>query len=96
LRFEVYPKSLLEKIDAEMNPTEEEREHVTYYIYQKEKQNGYNIVRLPAPEDLKLDARIFLLDTQEDYDKMLKLTEGVTDIYTTPQKFIEIYKNQLA
>lgn len=92
LRMEIYPKSLLEKIDLEGNPTDEEREHVTYFIHQKEKTNGYKIIQLPAPEELQLTDSIFLVDTQEDYDIMLHITEGVTDVYMTPQEYIKRYK----
>ncbi len=90
--YEIYPKALLEKIDSELNPTEEEREHVTLYIYQKKDLKKYKIFLLDPLENLTLKDRIFLLDTQEDYEAMQKLTEGVADIYTTPQQFVEIYK----
>lgn len=89
--YEIYPKRLLEKVNNKINLTKEEREHVTYYIYQKERDENFNIIRLEPPENLKLEKTIFLVDTYEDYEYMQKLTKGVTDIYTPVSRFIEIY-----
>lgn len=89
--YEIYPRKILEKIDEEMNPSYLEREHVTYYIYQKEKEKNFKICRIKPPNDLTLDDTIFLVDTKQDYENMNNLISKTDDIYVSPMKLIKIY-----
>lgn len=67
---EVIEPGLLRRLDKG-NPTDFEREHVTiHYTLESE----YNLFESPLPGDLSLLR--CTVDTQEDYDSILKLFEG--------------------
>lgn len=83
--YEIYPKAVLEKIDA-LELTAEEREHILNYIVNNPEQ--HLITRLVPPPELMCDRTIFLLDTDEDFKGMTSLTRGIDDIHVDPVDLI--------
>lgn len=77
--YEIYSKKLLVDIDRNQKPTQEEREHILNYVYNREGQ--FRVIRVLPPPPLMSTARKFLLDTQEDYAYLENMLHGKTDIY---------------
>ncbi|MDD5069570.1 MAG: acylneuraminate cytidylyltransferase [Candidatus Omnitrophica bacterium] len=89
--YEIYPLSLLESIYAKKDLTVYDREHVTAYIYGHEKE-PYKIKRLVVPESIKINQRIFLLDTEVDYSLMTNMLKGTGDFKVRIEDLIESYR----
>ena len=65
LDYEVYRRNLLKSIESYNNNTNEEKEHILNYIYNRE--NLYKVKRILPPKYLLQKGRSLLLDNQNDY-----------------------------
>lgn len=89
--YEIYARHLLEDIDSKKETTYEEREHILNYIYNREEQ--FRIVRVSPPETLTSSTE-FLLDTQEDYDRLRTLVHGIVDTFVSAEELVKRADNE--
>jgi spore coat polysaccharide biosynthesis protein SpsF (cytidylyltransferase family) len=89
--YEVYPVGIMENIYKTKELTAQDREHVTNYIYRNAGQ-GYRIVKLSPPEDIRSGEPSFLLDTQADYEFLTGLLAGVSDMNVRVSDLIKRHK----
>lgn len=89
--YEICQTDLLRIIHREKKPTADEREHLFNYIYHRP--GEYRIERLTPPSELNVQPGGFLLDRQEDYDAMLKMTDGMKDPCVSVDDLIEARLN---
>ena len=82
--YEICPVSLLTRINQQAE-SDEEREHIFNYIYNREEQ--FEIVRVSPPPEL-LFADNFFLDTAEDYRSLTSMLDGEADLFITPQEIV--------
>jgi spore coat polysaccharide biosynthesis protein SpsF len=84
--FEVYPVSLLERIDKEENLSADDREHVLKYFYRNPAR--FNIFRLEPPQWLRRADKHFLLDTPSDYQWLQMLLAKASSEYIPVEELI--------
>jgi len=90
--YEIYRTGLLQEINAMNDLTPEDREHILNHLYRKE--HLYKIIRVKPPAELKTETDFFLLDTPDDYLKMLRLTREIKDLQVSPAEIIRLLKNE--
>jgi spore coat polysaccharide biosynthesis protein SpsF (cytidylyltransferase family) len=84
--FEIYAKQRLETINSlTLPPTQ--RENIFSYIMEHESE--HTVVRVAPPDNLRCTEPIFLLDTPEDYERMQRMTAGISNIHISPAELIK-------
>jgi len=88
LDYEVYNRSLLKHIELQKNVTNEEKEHILNYIYNRE--DLYKVQRISPPKYLIQQGRSFTLDSKEDYVFFQNFLKNVTDYDVHAKKLLEL------
>ncbi|MBT5400738.1 hypothetical protein HOL24_09385 [bacterium] len=88
LDYEVYKRSTLKKIESHGDVTNEEKEHILNYIYNRE--NKYRVKRILPPNYLKNKGRPFLLDDKKDYDFFQKLLNNTSNYDISAKELLKL------
>jgi len=87
LNVEIFSAELLYRLNDEMDLSNFHREHLTTWFYN----NKFNLEpkQFELPNFLNNLKLTFSVDTQEDYEKVLKYINGFDDIFFKPEQLIE-------